>query len=492
LPEVQELELVRHYIALSREQYGIDTGFYPLGSCTMKYNPKSCEALGYHPRFATVHPSQPQETAQGLLHLLHDIQEWLADVSGMDAVSVHPAAGAQGEFAGMLIFKRYFAERGESQRTVMLVPDSAHGTNPASAHLAGFEVHEMKVRERGGIVTPEILEEAISAVGAEHIAGIMLTNPSTLGTFEEHILYISKRLHDIGALLYYDGANLNALVGRVRPGDMGFDLVHINTHKTFSTPHGGGGPGVGPIGVKEHLRAYLPHPYVAKADDGSYSYTVPAKSIGRLKLGCGQFLLLVRCWAYILLHGPRGLKRISEYAILNANYLQARLKDAYEIPYSGGNGRPCMHEFVLSASRQKARSIRALDLAKALLDSGFHAPTVYFPLIVDEAMMIEPTETESLETLDAFAEAMLRFAKQAERDPESLKELRNLKVIHLDEAHAARNLNARWVPPRQLEEVAEADVVTSAEDPAHVELNTAVPASMKPKDEAQYEESPTI
>lgn len=483
LPEVQELELVRHYIALSREQYGIDTGFYPLGSCTMKYNPKVSEALAYTPRFAAVHPSQPQETAQGFLRILHDIQEWLADVSGMDAVSVHPAAGAQGEFAGMLIFKRYFAERGESSRTVMLVPDSAHGTNPASAHLAGFEVHEMKVRDRGGIVTPEILEETIEAVGPEKIAGIMLTNPSTLGTFEEHILHVAKRLHEIGALLYYDGANLNALVGHVRPGDMGFDLVHINTHKTFSTPHGGGGPGVGPIGVKEHLRAFLPHPFVEKSAEGKYSYVVPAKSIGRLKLGCGQFLLLLRCWSYILLHGPKGLKRVSEFAILNANYLQARLKDAFEIPYSGGNGRPCMHEFVLSAGRQKKNGIRALDLAKALLDSGFHAPTVYFPLIVDEAMMIEPTETESLETLDAFADAMLAFAEKAESNPDTLKELRHLRVIHLDEAHAARNLNTRWVPPEETE---------PGLDPAHVAHDPPVPNGMKPNEESKYEEGPTV
>jgi glycine dehydrogenase subunit 2 len=428
--------------------------------------------------------------------MLHDIQEWLADISGMDAVSVHPAAGAQGEFAGMLIFKRYFAERGESQRTVMLVPDSAHGTNPASAHLAGFEVHEMKVRERGGIVTPEILEEAIEAVGAERIAGIMLTNPSTLGTFEEHILHIAERLHEIGALLYYDGANLNALVGHVRPGDMGFDLVHINTHKTFSTPHGGGGPGVGPIGVKEHLKPFLPHPFVVKHSVGeagvTYEYVVPAKSIGRLKLGCGQFLLLLRCWSYILLHGPKGLKRVSEFAIINANYLQARLKDAFDIPYSGGNGRPCMHEFVLSASRQKKNGVRAFDLAKALLDTGFHAPTIYFPLIVDEAMMIEPTETESLETLDAFADALLEFADQANSDPEGLKELRHLKVIHLDETYAARNLNARWVPPEELPEASRVEDVVTASDSAHVEHNPPVPNSMKPNNETKYEEGPTV
>jgi glycine dehydrogenase subunit 2 len=490
LPEVQELQVVRHYIALSREQYGIDTGFYPLGSCTMKYNPKIDEALAYNAQFAAVHPSQPAETLQGFLELLHDVQEWLAEVSGMDAVSVHPAAGAQGEFAGMLIFKRYFEERGETQRTVMLVPDSAHGTNPASAHLAGFEVGEMRVRDRGGIVTPAILDEAIEKYGPDNIAGIMLTNPSTLGTFEEHIQYIAKRLHEIGALLYYDGANLNALVGHVRPGDMGFDLVHINTHKTFSTPHGGGGPGVGPIGVKEHLRAFLPHPFVNKRDDGGFEYVTPAKSIGRLKLGCGQFLLLLRCWAYMLQHGPEGLRRISEFAILNANYMQARLKDAFDIPYGD---RPCMHEFVVSGSRQKAHGVRAFDLAKALLNAGFHAPTVYFPLIVDEALMIEPTETEAPETLDAFIDAMLEFARLAESDPDKLKELPNLRVTHLDETYAARNLNARWVPPEVLEEVVASDPdVLRADDSAHVEHKTQVPPSMKPKNEAEYEESPTI
>ncbi|MCC7479069.1 aminomethyl-transferring glycine dehydrogenase subunit GcvPB [bacterium] len=446
LPELQELEVVRHYIGLSRKQFGIDTGFYPLGSCTMKYNPKINEAVAYNYHLAAVHPYQPEDTLPGMLRVLHDVQEWLADVSGMDVVSMHPAAGSQGEFAGMLIFKRYFESRGEHQRNVMLVPDSAHGTNPASAHLAGFEVGEIKVREHGGIMTLELLEAAIQLYGEDKIAGIMLTNPSTLGTFEENILPVARRLHEIGALLYYDGANLNALVGMARPGDMGFDLLHINTHKTFSTPHGGGGPGVGPIGVKKHLAPFLPAPLVEKTAEGSYRYVTPEQSIGRLKLGCGQFLLILRAWVYILLHGPEGLRRISEYAILNANYIQARLKDAYDIPYAD---RPCMHELVASASRQKSASgIRALDIAKALLNAGYHAPTTYFPLIVEEALMIEPTETESPETIEAFCRVLLEIAEKAKtaEGAEEIRRLPNLQVKHIDEAGAARNLNVRWTP----------------------------------------------
>jgi glycine dehydrogenase subunit 2 len=448
LPEVSELDLVRHYVKLSHNNYGVDDGFYPLGSCTMKYNPKATEAASALAGFAMAHPLQPASTSQGLLSLLYDMQQWMADCSGMDAVSLQPAAGAQGEFSGMLIFRKHFDELGQRERSVMLVPDSAHGTNPASAHIAGFEVGEVLCVNDGGIMTAEILEQAIAKHGADRIAGIMLTNPSTLGTFEENITVVAKRLHEIGAQLYYDGANLNALLGIARPGDMGFDLVHINTHKTFSTPHGGGGPGSGPIGVKAHLADLLPTPVVVKRGD-EYFFDAPARSIGRMKLFHGQFLVLVRAWAYILMNGPDGLRRIGENSVLAANYLQARLKDAYEIPfatYPDGKMRPCMHEFVASANRQEKNGIRALDIAKALLNDGFHAPTIYFPQIVHEALMIEPTETESLETLDAFAEAMLKYADTAENNPEQLKALENLRVKHLDEVHAARNLNVCWKP----------------------------------------------
>lgn len=448
LPQVGEMELVRHYVKLSQGNYGVDTGFYPLGSCTMKYNPKVTEAASALPGFAAVHPLQPADSVQGLLELLYEMQQWMAECTGMDAVSLQPAAGAQGEFSGMLIFRKHFDELNEHHRSVMLVPDSAHGTNPASAHIAGFEVGEVKCVDDGGIMTAAILEQAIEKFGADRIAGIMLTNPSTLGTFEEHITDVAGRLHEIGAQLYYDGANLNALLGIARPGDMGFDLVHINTHKTFSTPHGGGGPGSGPIGVKAHLADLLPTPVVARHGE-DYVFEAPARSIGRMKLFHGQFLVLVRAWAYILMHGPDGLRRIGENAVLAANYLQARLQGAYEIPfatYPDGSPRPCMHEFVASAQQQEEHGIRALDIAKALLNDGFHAPTIYFPLIVHEALMIEPTETESLETLDAFAETMLKIARLAQSNPEELKSLRNLRVKHLDEVHAARNLNVRWKP----------------------------------------------
>ena len=445
LPEVSELDLVRHYIELSHQNFGVDCGFYPLGSCTMKYNPKATEAVASQKEFLHAHPTQPVLALQGLMRLMHELQEWLADITGMDAFSLQPAAGAHGEFAGMLIFRKYFELRGEAERSVMIVPDSAHGTNPASAHLAGFEIAEVNTADLGGMITLDLLNEVIQKHGPDRIAGIMLTNPSTLGIFEENILDVANRLHDIGAQLYYDGANANALLGLARPGDMGFDLVHLNLHKTFSTPHGGGGPGSGPIGVKAHLQELLPEPLVKQEGD-EYIWYTPADSIGRVKLYHGQFLVLVKAWAYILLNGPEGLKRIAEYSILNANYLQTRLKSGYEIPYGD---RYCLHEFVLSASRQAANGVRAADIAKALLNDGYHAPTVYFPLIVPEALMIEPTETESLETLEAFAEAMLQYAALAESEPERIKELANLRVKHLDEVHAARQPDLRWVPPEQ-------------------------------------------
>jgi glycine dehydrogenase subunit 2 len=445
LPEVSELELTRHYVRLSQKTFGVDTGFYPLGSCTMKYNPKATEAVAGRTAFAHVHPAQPPHTLQGFMELLYNLQDWLADITGMDAISLQPAAGAQGEFAGMLMFRRYFEGQGDTARDVMIVPDSAHGTNPASAVLAGFKVAEVKCADHGGIMSMELLEEVIAKHGADHVAGIMLTNPSTLGLYEEHIVDVATRLHDIGAQLYYDGANLNALLGISRPGDMGFDLVHLNTHKTFSTPHGGGGPGAGPIGVKAHLADYLPAPRIGK-DGDQFVYADPPKTIGRVKLYAGQFLVLVRAWAYILLHGPEGLRRIADYSILNANYVQEKLKGAYEVPYGD---RHCMHEFVASAAGFKDTDIHAKDIAKALLNAGFHAPTMYFPLIVDEALMVEPTETESLETLDAFCEVMLKFARLARENPEELRRLDNLEVRRLDETHAARNLNVRWTPSEE-------------------------------------------
>jgi len=445
LPEVDEQTLVRHYVNLSHNNFGVDNGFYPLGSCTMKYNPKATEHAASQPGFAMVHPTQPARTVQGLLELMHELQDWLSDICGMDATSLQPAAGAQGEFAGMLVFRRYFEDRGETERRVMIVPDSAHGTNPASAKLAGFDVHEVDCVNHGGVMTVELLEQVIEKHGADRIAGIMLTNPSTLGIFEDNITPVANRLHDVGAQLYYDGANLNALLGLTRPGDMGFDLVHLNLHKTFSTPHGGGGPGSGPIGVQGHLADYLPGPLV-KREGESYDWTSPEKSIGRIKLYHGQYLVLVRAWAYILLNGAQGLRDVAEHAILNANYVQARLKDAFEIPYAD---RYCMHEFVASADSFKDQGIRAMDISKALLNDGFHAPTTYFPLIVHEALMVEPTETESMETLDTFCEAMLRYAELARTDPEKLKALENLAVKHLDETYAARNLNARWTPPEE-------------------------------------------
>jgi glycine dehydrogenase subunit 2 len=444
LPEVDELSLVRHYVKLSQKNFGVDTGFYPLGSCTMKYNPKATEAAAARAEFAHVHPSQPPETVQGLMRMMHELQDWLSDITGMDATSLQPAAGAQGEFAGMLLFRKYFNMRGERGRHVMIVPDSAHGTNPASAVMSGFTVHEVDCVNHGGVMTMELLEGVIEKHGADAIAGIMLTNPSTLGIFEREIIPVAERLHDIGAQLYYDGANLNALLGIATPGDMGFDLVHLNLHKTFSTPHGGGGPGSGPIGVKKHLADLLPHPLVAEDGRGGYGWYTPPDSIGRIKLHHGQFLVLVRAWAYILLHGPDGLKRVAEHAILNANYVQERLKAGWEIPYGD---RHCLHEFVASAGNLKQEhGVTAKDIAKALLNDGFHAPTMYFPLIVDEALMIEPTECESLETLDTFCAAMLKYAELARSNPDELRRLDNLFVRRLDETHAARNLDARWVP----------------------------------------------
>ena len=443
LPQVSATQVTRHYLRLSQRNFGVDVGFYPLGSCTMKYNPKVNELIARQPAWTELHPLQPLDQVQGALEVMWELKSFLEEISGCAEVSLQPAAGAQGELTGLLIFKAYFRDRGEAeQRRYILVPDTAHGTNPASGVMAGYEVVSFASDEEG-LVNPRIVEEKIGELGEERIAGIMLTNPSTLGLFERHILEIADLIHQAGGLLYYDGANLNALLGIVRPADMGFDIVHINTHKTFSTPHGGGGPGAGPIGVVEKLVPYLPSPGVRRKEDGTFGLFDYPKTIGRVKSFYGNFGILLRAWAYIRMHGPEGLRRVSENAVINANYLKERLGSHYHIPYP----QACMHEFVASAVRQKKQGVRALHIAKKLLEFGVHAPTVYFPLIVEEAMMIEPTETESKETLDYFADLMIRFAEEIKRDPEGFLHYQSrLPVSHIEEAEANRHPVVRWQP----------------------------------------------
>jgi len=431
LPEVAESELVRHFTELSSRNFGIDTGFYPLGSCTMKYNPRVNERVVALPGFRDLHPLQEDEGAQGALELEWRLERILAEVCGLDAVSLQPAAGSQGELTGLMLIRAYFAERGElEQRRRIVIPDTAHGTNPASVTMAGFELAGVKTDARGNIDVDDL-----HAKVDERTAGLMLTNPSTLGLFDENIEEIERVFHGAGALMYYDGANLNAVCGISRPGDMGFDVVHINLHKTFSQPHGGGGPGGGPIAVRELLEPYLPVPAVVRDGDGfRLDYDRP-RSIGRVRGHTGPFGVFVRSYAFMRAYGP-ALRDMSEAAVLNANYLLARLRDAYELPYD----RLCMHEFVLSGRRLKRdHGVTTLDVAKRLMDYGFHPPTVYFPLVVPEALMIEPTETESAETLDAFADAMLAIAREAETSPELLKGAPETQVVgRLDEVKAAR------------------------------------------------------
>ncbi|MEX2159081.1 MAG: aminomethyl-transferring glycine dehydrogenase subunit GcvPB [Dehalococcoidia bacterium] len=438
LPEMAQLDVVRYFTRLSQLNYSIDTGFYPLGSCSMKYNPKINEDVARLPGFAQLHPMQPAETAQGALELMARLQTILAEITGMDDVSLAPAAGAHGELAGILIARAYHDANGGARKRV-LVPDSAHGTNPATAAMAGFEVTSIPTDVDGNIDLPA-LEQALED-GGEGIAALMLTLPSTLGLFEPRIVRIAELVHQRGALLYGDGANMNAMLGRVKPGELGFDVFHLNLHKTFSTPHGGGGPGAGPIAVKSHLAPFLPTPHVRLGEDGSFVVDRPSRSIGRLGLFYGNFGVLVRAYTYIRSLGAGGLRSMSEAAVLNANYIQARLQDAYRLPYR----RRCMHEVVLSGSRQKAKGVRTLDIAKRLIDYGFHPPTVYFPLIVDEAMMIEPTESESKETLDAFCDAMLAIAREADESPELARTApHDTPVGRLDEATAARKPVLRW------------------------------------------------
>ena len=450
LPELAEPELLRHFTELSTQNFGIDTGFYPLGSCTMKYNPRVNERVVALPGFRDLHPLQEEDGAQGALELMWRLQEILAEVTGLDGVSLQPAAGSQGEVTGLMLMRAYFEERGETGRRGVVVPDTAHGTNPASVTMAGYELVGVQTDARGNIDVEDLRSKV-----DETTAGLMLTNPSTLGLFDENIEEIREIFHGAGALMYYDGANLNAVCGISRPGDMGFDIVHINLHKTFSQPHGGGGPGGGPIAVRDILEPYLPVPAVVreKGPPGSakhfpgkggdayrYDYDRP-KSIGKVRGFAGPFGVFVRSYAFMRAWGP-ALKEMSEVAVLNANYLLARLREAYELPYD----RLCMHEFVVSARPLKREhGVSALDVAKRLMDYGFHPPTVYFPLVVPEALMIEPTETEAKETLDAFADAMLAIAREAADDPETLKAAPHGRAVgRLDEVKAAKRAVVRY------------------------------------------------
>ncbi len=434
LPEVSEPQAVRHYTRLSQKNFSIDTNFYPLGSCTMKYNPRACEAAAAMPGFAGLHPYQDAQDCQGTLSVLFELQELLAEIIGLPQVSLTPVAGAQGEYAGVSIIQAWHKEK-KTGRDVVLVPDSAHGTNPASAAIAGFKVRTVKSGPDGRVDLDSLKSEL-----NDKTAALMMTNPNTCGLFERDILEIQRLVHQAGALLYYDGANLNAIVGRARPGDMGFDVVHLNLHKTFSTPHGGGGPGAGPIAVRENLAPYLPSPHVRKNADNQYEFHSPGdRSIGRLHAFYGNAGVLVRAYTYIKLQGAEGLRDISTNSVLNANYLLAKLRESYEAPFSA----PCMHEFILTMKRDvKQHGVKAFDVAKRLLDFGIHAPTIYFPLLVPECLLIEPTENESKETLDAFIEVMQQIRREIETQPERVIGAPNtLRTGRLDDVKAAKELN---------------------------------------------------
>ncbi|MDI6900331.1 MAG: aminomethyl-transferring glycine dehydrogenase subunit GcvPB [Anaerosomatales bacterium] len=438
LAAVTEVDIARHYEHLASANFGVDTGFYPLGSCTMKYNAKVAEQACRLPGFAGAHPYQPEETAQGVLELMAGLADALAEVAGFPAVTLAPAAGAHGELTALMCFRAYHAANGDPRRRV-IIPDSAHGTNPATVAMCGYEVTTVPSDARGGVDM-----DALRATLDTDVAALMLTNPNTLGLFDENILAITEAVHAVGALAYCDGANLNAILGKSRPGDMGFDALHINLHKTFGTPHGGGGPGAGPVCVTDALAPYLPGPLVERRDDGTFGLTWPERSIGRVRSFLGNVGVLVRAYAYIRALGGDGLAAVSEQAVLSANYLKERLRGAYELPYD----RTCMHEFVLSGRRlRKEHGVRTLDVAKRLLDYGIHPPTVYFPLIVEEAIMIEPTETEGLETLDRFAEVMLRIAEEAAENPDLLHEAPlTTPVRRLDEARAVKQPDLAWRP----------------------------------------------
>ncbi len=438
LPELSELDVVRHFTELSRRNFGVDTNFYPLGSCTMKYNPKVCERIAAYPGFAHLHPLLPQlrgggMLTQGALEVLYEMDMLLREICGMSAFTMQPMAGAHGELTGIMMMAAYHRDRG-NKKSIVLVPDSAHGTNPASAAIAGYTVKTVPSDETG-VMSMTALKEMLS----DDVAGLMLTSPNTLGLFNPHVKEICNLIHSVDGLAYYDGANLNAIVGKVRPGDLGFDIVHLNLHKTFATPHGGGGPGAGPVGVVEKLTDYLPVSTVIKRQDGTFAldYDRP-KTIGYIAPFYGNFAVVLRAYVYILMLGRKGLPRVAENAVLNANYIKEKLRPYYEVPYP----QTCKHECVLSASRQAKHGVHALDLAKGLIDAGFHPPTMYFPLIVKEALMIEPTECESKETLDAFIDTMIELARLAETDPERLKKAPITTPIgRLDETAAARNVN---------------------------------------------------
>lgn len=439
LPHVTEVEIARHYERLASANFGVDSGFYPLGSCTMKYNPKIDEWACRLPGFAGLHPYQPPATVQGALELMWELQEALAEIAGLPAVTLQPAAGAHGELTGLLAIRAYHTANGDPRARV-LVPDSAHGTNPATVAMCGYEVVQVPSDERGGVDVA-----ALNTLLDTDVAAIMLTNPNTLGLFDENILEITAAVHAVGALAYCDGANLNAILGKSRPGDMGFDALHINLHKTFATPHGGGGPGSGPVAVSDALAPYLPGPVVARAADGVFSLVTPERSIGRVRSFVGNFGVLVRAYAYIRAVGGSGLTEVAEQAVLSANYLKELLRDVWPLPYD----RVCKHEFVLSGGRmRKQTGVRTLDVAKRLLDYGIHPPTIYFPLIVEEALMIEPTETESKETLDRFAGVLRTIAAEAAEDAGLLQGAPySTPVRRLDEAAAVKRPDLAWVPP---------------------------------------------
>jgi glycine dehydrogenase subunit 2 len=445
LPEVSELDAVRHYTSLSQKNFSIDTHFYPLGSCTMKYNPRACNALAMLPQFLARHPAAPDDTGQGFLACMFELQEMLRDVTGMAAVSLAPMAGAQGEFAGVAMIRAYHDSRGDAARREILVPDAAHGTNPATAVMCGYAVREIPTDAEGNVDLA-----ALKAVVGPQTAGFMLTNPSTLGVFEKSILEIAEIVHQAGGLLYYDGANLNAILGKVQPGDMGFDAIHINLHKTYSTPHGGGGPGAGPVGVASRLAPFLPLPVVAQQKDEYRLLSekdVPL-SIGRLAAHLGNAGVLLRAYVYVRLLGAEGMQRVAEFATLNANYLMAELKRAgFELAYPT---RRASHEFIVTLKRLKDETgIAAIDVAKRLLDKGFHAPTSYFPLLVPECLLIEPTETESKQTLDAFIAAMKEILEETRENPQLVKTApHTTPVRRLDDVRAARELDLAWQPPQ--------------------------------------------
>lgn len=447
LPEVSELDVVRHYTRLSQKNFSIDTHFYPLGSCTMKYNPRACHTLASLPGFLGHHPATPEALSQGFLACLYELQEILMAVTGMKAMSLAPMAGAQGEFTGVDMIRAYHEARGDTARCEMLVPDAAHGTNPATATMCGFRVREIPTNSDGDVD----INALRNALGPK-TAGIMLTNPSTLGIFDRNVQAIAESVHGAGGLLYYDGANLNAILGKVKPGDMGFDVIHLNLHKTFATPHGSGGPGAGPVGVGDKLLPFLPVPRVGRAEDNSYRWLTEEdcpQTIGHLSAWMGNAGVLMRAYIYVRLLGREGMGRVADFSALNANYLAARLAEAgFDLAYPE---RRAGHEFVITLKRQaKELGVTATDFAKRLLDLGFHAPTIYFPLLVPECLLIEPAETESKQTLDAFVEAMRQIAKEAQENPEQLKQApRTLPVRRLDEVKAARELDLAWKPPAQ-------------------------------------------